>query len=150
MAKDKSKRAAAAAKRLEKNTEEVKTPEVKKINQKEVNKFVNNAPLTTNNFEDDKTTVVSFYITETLKNKLDKVAENKKVLKSKVIRVAENLYYNSKLRATNKLETSLDKKDKKVTCAFIKSALIERAKEKGFKKQTDYLNAVLINKLDNV
>lgn len=147
MAKDKSKRAAAAAKRLENDTKEVKTPETIELNEKEVSKFINDAPLTTKNLNDSKTTVISFYVTKALKNELARTAAKKKVLKSKVIRAAENLYFNSELVSSSEDENLLEKKDQKVTCAFNKSELINRAKEKGFNRQTDYLNAVLINKL---
>lgn len=74
---------------------------------------------------------------------------DKKIVRSKIIRAAEELYYNSDLSINNVVE-ELDSRNNKLTCAFVKNELITRMKNKGFKKMSDYLNEALLKGIDKI
>ena len=121
------------------------------LNSNSVNDFVEAAPLKeTVPSSENKTTVISFYVSDQLLADFLELVEENKIVKSKVIRAAEELYFNSKFDSTHSTRSSLEKRKNKLTCAFVKSELVKRAENKGFKKTTDYLNEVLIKKMNKV
>lgn len=150
MAKDnKNKKLLAIEKRLGKSEP---APEVKNdiINSSAAKEFIESSHLSTNSkVNDQKTTVLSFYINDNLLNKLNLFATNKKIVRSKIIRAAEELYYNSDFSISNVVE-ELDSRNNKLTCAFVKSELINRMKNKGFRKISDYLNEALLKEIDKI